>query len=77
MVSAPWCQVTGKRAADPTCTFEPVPCDFFITEATFGLPVFRHEPAGKEVKKLLGSQVRCSQSARTLSASTALANASA
>ena len=23
-------------------TFEPVPCDVFITEATFGLPVFRH-----------------------------------
>ena len=29
--------------ADPTCTpFEVVPCDVFITEATFGLPVFRH-----------------------------------
>src|SRR5262249_40365799 len=32
-----------KRAPDPTCaTFEPVKCDVFITEATFGLPVFRH-----------------------------------
>jgi putative mRNA 3-end processing factor len=28
-----------KRRADPTCApFEPVPCDIFITEATFGLP---------------------------------------
>ena len=31
-----------KRDADPTCTgFEPVPCDTFITEATFGLPIYR------------------------------------
>ena len=31
-----------KRAADPTCApFEPVPCDVFITESTFGLPLYR------------------------------------
>jgi len=31
-----------KRAADPTCTpFEPVRCDTFITESTFGLPIYR------------------------------------
>jgi putative mRNA 3-end processing factor len=35
-----------KRSADPTCVpFELVPCDVFVTEATFALPVFRHEPA--------------------------------
>lgn len=45
-----------KRRADPTCApFEPVPCDVFITEATFGLPVFRHPPAGQEIDKLLRS----------------------
>jgi putative mRNA 3-end processing factor len=45
-----------KDAADPTCTpFEVVPCDVFITEATFGLPVFRHGNAADEVKKLLAS----------------------
>ena len=36
--------VTGdyKTAPDPTCTaFESVRCDVFITESTFGLPVFR------------------------------------
>ena len=45
-----------KRAADPTCApFELVPCDLFITEATFALPVFRHEPAAKETERLLGS----------------------
>ncbi len=31
-----------KRDADPTCAaFEVVPCDVFITEATFALPVYR------------------------------------
>lgn len=36
--------VTGdyKLQADPTCTaFEPVPCHVFVTESTFGLPVYR------------------------------------
>lgn len=48
--------VTGdfKRRPDPSCAaFEPVPCDIFITEATFGLPVFRHPPTGEEITKLL------------------------
>lgn len=45
-----------KDAPDPTCTpFEVVRCDVFITEATFGLPVFRHGDAADEVKKLLAS----------------------
>lgn len=45
-----------KRAADPTCAaFECVPCDVFITEATFGLPVFRHPDAREEVDKLIAS----------------------
>ncbi len=45
-----------KRQADPTCApFELVACDTFVTEATFGLPVFRHPPAGQEIAKLLTS----------------------
>jgi putative mRNA 3-end processing factor len=45
-----------KDAPDPTCApLEIVPCDVFITEATFGLPVFRHGNAADEVKKLLAS----------------------
>jgi putative mRNA 3-end processing factor len=45
-----------KRRADPTCQpFELVRCDLFVTEATFGLPVFRHEPENKEVGRLLAS----------------------
>ena len=43
-----------KRRADPSCAlFEPVPCDVFVTEATFGLPVFRHPPTSGEVAKVL------------------------
>ena len=31
-----------KLDADPTCApFEPVRCDVFITESTFGLPIYR------------------------------------
>lgn len=46
-----------KRQADPTCApFELMPCDLFVTEATFGLPVFRHEDAEAECAKLLRSQ---------------------
>ncbi|MEL6876752.1 MAG: ligase-associated DNA damage response exonuclease [Pseudomonadota bacterium] len=48
--------ITGdyKRRADPTCApFQVTPCDVFITEATFGLPVFTHPPIEDEMAKLL------------------------
>jgi putative mRNA 3-end processing factor len=45
-----------KNVADPTCTsFELVRCNVFITEATFGLPVFRHGDPAAEIAKLLHS----------------------
>ena len=45
-----------KRRRDPTCPlFEPVPCNVFVSEATFGLPVFRFPDAADEVAKLLRS----------------------
>jgi putative mRNA 3-end processing factor len=45
-----------KRRADPTCArFEALACDIFITEATFGLPVFRHPDTATEVGKLLAT----------------------
>ena len=45
-----------KDVPDPTCApFELVPCDVFITEATFGLPVFRHGDPDAEIGKLLAS----------------------
>ncbi|MCP9320769.1 ligase-associated DNA damage response exonuclease [Acetobacter persici] len=43
-----------KRTPDPTCApFEVVPCDLFVTEATFGLPVFRLPDPAHEIGKLL------------------------
>jgi len=61
-VEAGGCRIVAsgdyKDAVDPTCApFELVPCDVFITEATFGLPVFRHPDAMDEVQKLLKSVV--------------------
>ncbi len=45
-----------KRQPDPTCAaFTPVACDLFITEATFGLPVFRHPEPMAEIARLLHS----------------------
>ncbi|MEM6537581.1 MAG: ligase-associated DNA damage response exonuclease [Pseudomonadota bacterium] len=48
-----------KRRHDPTCAgFEVMSCDVFITEATFGLPVFRHPDDRSEIEKLLISVSR-------------------
>jgi putative mRNA 3-end processing factor len=45
-----------KRRRDPTCAaFEPVLCDVFISEATFGLPVFRHPDDRHEIARLVRS----------------------
>ncbi len=44
-----WC-VSGdyKLAPDASCSpFEPVRCHTFITESTFGLPIYRWQPAGE------------------------------
>ena len=58
-----------KRARDPTCApFEVVRCDVFITEATFGLPVFRHPDTADEVQKLLESRALFPERAHLLGA---------
>jgi putative mRNA 3-end processing factor len=58
-----------KRAPDPTCLpFVPVPCDIFITEATFGLPVFRHPEAREEVGKLIASTAQFPERAHLVGA---------
>lgn len=45
-----------KRRDDGTSPpFEPIVCDIFVTEATFGLPVFQHPDARTEIEKLLTS----------------------
>ena len=46
-----------KRRSDPTCRpFQVEHCDVFITEATFGLPVFAHPDPETQIKKLLEVQ---------------------
>ena len=45
-----------KTKAESTAqAFELVPCDTFITEATFGLPVFQHPDPKDEIARLLRS----------------------
>ncbi len=45
-----------KRAPDPTTPgFVPIPCDVFVTEATFALPVFQHPKPEAEIARLLES----------------------
>ncbi len=45
-----------KRVADSTCEpFIPMPCDVFVTEATFALPVFHHPDPAAEIARLLAS----------------------
>ncbi|MBW4485307.1 MAG: ligase-associated DNA damage response exonuclease [Tildeniella torsiva UHER 1998/13D] len=42
-----------KRGADPSCApFEVVPCDTFITEATFGLPIYRWESGAETARQI-------------------------
>jgi putative mRNA 3-end processing factor len=43
-----------KRADDPTCApFEVVACDTFITESTFGLPIYHWDPASAVIGEIL------------------------
>jgi putative mRNA 3-end processing factor len=42
-----------KRCADPSCTpFTPVQADVFITEATFGLPIYRWQSGGDVARQI-------------------------
>ena len=56
------CVVSGdyKRDPDPTCAaFEIVPCDVFVTEATFALPVYRWPPIEETITDLLAWWDEC------------------
>lgn len=49
-----------KRQPDPTCApFEAVRCDVFITEATFGLPVYRWPDTREVVRDIVDWRERC------------------
>jgi putative mRNA 3-end processing factor len=43
-----------KRAPDPTCApFEPLRCDTFVTESTFGLPIYRWDPSARVIAEIV------------------------
>lgn len=49
-----------KRQSDPTCEpFEVVRCDTFITEATFGLPIYRWPETSDVAKDLVAWRDQC------------------
>ena len=42
-----------KTEPDPTCTaFEPLRCDTFVTESTFGLPIYRWRPQAEVFEQI-------------------------
>lgn len=44
-----------KRAPDPTCApFEVVRCDTFVTETTFGLPIYQWDAADEVIADIVG-----------------------
>ncbi len=60
--------VTGdyKRDADPTCAeFEAVPCDTLITEATFGLPIFRWTSTARVAEQIVEWWQECRRDGTT------------
>jgi len=51
-----------KRQPDPTCApFEVVPCDTFITEATFGLPVYRWPDTPDVAREIVAWRRSCAE----------------
>ncbi len=51
-----------KRQPDPTCTpFEVVPCDTFITEATFALPIYRWPDTPAVAAEIVAWRRECEQ----------------
>ncbi len=49
-----------KRQHDPTCApFEVVPCDVFITESTFGLPIYRWPDTGAVAREIVAWRDEC------------------
>lgn len=55
-----------KRDPDPTCApFEVVPCDQFITEATFALPIYRWQPTPQTAEEIYHWWMACRTKNRT------------
>jgi putative mRNA 3-end processing factor len=55
-----------KRQPDPTCElFEVVPCDTFVTEATFALPVYRWPATAQVAAEIVAWRADCAQAGET------------
>ncbi len=55
-----------KTAPDPTCEpFEAVPCHTFITESTFGLPIYRWPTEARLIAELRAWWLQCRDEGRT------------
>lgn len=55
-----------KRQADPTCLpFDVVPCDVFITECTFGLPIYKWPDTGHVAREIVQWRDDCAQRGQT------------
>ena len=51
-----------KRQHDPTCApFEPLRCDTFITESTFGLPIYRWPDTGAVAREIVEWRDQCGE----------------
>lgn len=51
-----------KRQPDPTCRpFEAIPCDTFITEATFGLPIYRWPATADVAREIVQWRDECAE----------------
>jgi putative mRNA 3-end processing factor len=60
------CSGDYKRQHDATCTpFEVLPCDTFITESTFGLPIYRWEAPKKVSHEILTWWNGCAERGQT------------
>ncbi|KFN50662.1 ligase-associated DNA damage response exonuclease [Arenimonas composti] len=55
-----------KRQSDPTCApFDPLRCDVFITEATFGLPVYRWPDTAEVARDIVAWRDECATRGET------------
>ena len=55
-----------KRDEDPSCEpFEVVPCGTFITESTFGLPVYQWRPTSEVAQEILDWWRECKETEKT------------
>ncbi len=54
-----------KLEPDPTAApFESVPCDVFLSECTFGLPIYRWEPSERVAAEILAWWQECADAGR-------------